>query len=627
MRPLPRSLNPVPDETLPSFLLRLAHRLTIAPLRLAEHIGLLPRTGNVISPRHLLRMDPELTAHIAGTCRLSVQEVHNLTLAAQAPGFPPLHPDYLSPGRPFEAVVNEGWVFTRFSRFCPECLGDIDDTATASCWSGTWRLPMTFACLRHRRFLDWQCPACGNPAFSAGIGTAGRWRPASLIPSPLANLHPAQCRSRITGHGEASRSSRPCGHRLDRANSPAVRPAPDVIALQRRLLDLACAPAPGPVLSAGRPASAAEHFNNLRAITLLICGTWPTAAELFPDIPQLNVIASHVEERLTAQSKRQQGGHRASTLRALDAPPPGAAASAALATLATRFLTTPETAERIDRLLAECHLHWPGRAKLLELEPHCSAGFRAAAKPRLDPLRVRRSPGIPAIFPPPPTHHGKLDARTIPQRLPEDWLAPLATLDAPHQLLQQDAAIRLAQMARGGTRADAAFYLGFSRSQIGNLSARVRQWQRKDDNAQRYEEALSRLADLIAATPNLTNYQCRRDLLSQWTIPPDAWEMIIDVVRQQQNPASRHKTLWNTARYLGASAVVWAWATQGERLHAPALRSAQGSPSKQVRDTAVYESLWLENPDRWRTRHRPIHQLVHAALQEYRGQLIPQLDA
>ncbi|MBO3678765.1 hypothetical protein [Streptomyces sp. NEAU-YJ-81] len=100
---------------------------------------------------------------------------------------------------------------------------------------------------------------------------------ASGQPSPLANLHPAQCRSRINGHGEA-------------------------------------------------------NFNNLRAITLLICGTWPTAAELFPDAPQLNVIASHVEERLTAVSKRQQGGHRASTLRALDAPPPDAVASAALAT-------------------------------------------------------------------------------------------------------------------------------------------------------------------------------------------------------------------------------------------------------------------------------------------------------
>ncbi|MGW5690932.1 hypothetical protein ACWEWX_08225 [Streptomyces asiaticus] len=134
-----------------------------------------------------------------------------------------------------------------------------------------------------------------------------------------------------------------------------------------------------------------------------------------PDAPQLNVVASHVEDRLTAVSKRQQGGHRASTLRALDAPPPDAAASAGLTTLATRFLTTPETASCMD------------------------------------------------------------------------------------------AAIRLAQMARGGARADAAFYLGFGRAQVGNLSVRIRQWQRKDDNAQRYEEALSRLADLIAATPNLTN--------------------------------------------------------------------------------------------------------------------------
>ncbi|MBO3678764.1 TniQ family protein [Streptomyces sp. NEAU-YJ-81] len=155
------------------------HRTPLLRPRRSVRRTLVPRTGNVISPRHLLRLTPELTAHIAGICRPSVQEVHNLTLAGQAPGFPPPHPNYLSTGRPFEAVVNEGWVCTRFSRYRPECLGDIDDTATASCWSGTWRLPMTFACLRHHRFLDWHCPAFGNPAFSTGIGTAGRWRPAS----------------------------------------------------------------------------------------------------------------------------------------------------------------------------------------------------------------------------------------------------------------------------------------------------------------------------------------------------------------------------------------------------------------------------------------------------------------
>ncbi|MGW5690931.1 hypothetical protein ACWEWX_08220 [Streptomyces asiaticus] len=76
---------------------------------------------------------------------------------------------------------------------------------------------------------------------------------------PAGELHPAQCRGRIIGHAEAFRSPRPCGHRLDRANSPAVRPDPEVIDLQPRLLDLARAPAPGPVLSASRPASAAEH--------------------------------------------------------------------------------------------------------------------------------------------------------------------------------------------------------------------------------------------------------------------------------------------------------------------------------------------------------------------------------
>ncbi|GGU45588.1 hypothetical protein GCM10010244_84280 [Streptomyces coeruleorubidus] len=77
--------------------------------------------------------------------------------------------------------------------------------------------------------------------------------------------------------------------------------------------------------------------------------------------------------------------------------------------------------------------------------PHCSNGFRAAAKARLDDLR----PGsdIRALFPQTPTHRDGLEARRVPQRLPDSWFARLEELDTPPSALRRDAAIRLVQMA------------------------------------------------------------------------------------------------------------------------------------------------------------------------------------
>jgi hypothetical protein len=39
-RPLPRSLDPLPDESIIGFMLRLAHRLEITPTRLVKLTGL-----------------------------------------------------------------------------------------------------------------------------------------------------------------------------------------------------------------------------------------------------------------------------------------------------------------------------------------------------------------------------------------------------------------------------------------------------------------------------------------------------------------------------------------------------------------------------------------------------------
>jgi hypothetical protein len=570
MQPLPRSLDPLPGESLPGFLLRLSYRLDIAPLHLAARCGLGGKmsTTSTFYPRYLLQVDPGLAEIAARSLRLTTSEIHNLTLTHQAPGFSPVQTDYLGKKRSMSSVVHEGWVFTRFSRYCPECLVEGEGRTFGSVWQGRWRLPFVFTCPLHHCFLEWCCPACGNPAFSAGISEAGRWRPARLMPSPLAVLHPAQCRSQSTENGHVGPRTAPtCGNRLDVRHGPGMVPSIEVTELQDRLSRLAMASATAPAMSLGEPTTASAFFNDLRTTMLLICATWPVAAELKPNRLQRDADAVHIEEQLRSSSVGMRNGRFALPARAQGAPSPDPIAAAALMGLASNILGALEAADHLGSLVAHCTKLWPGQAKLFELEPHCSDGFRKAIRGRLDGLRP--GPDVRVIFPQPPTHRDRLEARRIPQRLPDTWFSLLEELGVAPNALRRDAAIRLVEMAGGSTRRMAALYLGFHDGTELSAATLLRKWQHDGDNARKYSRALALLADRITADPHGVDYQLRREQLRTWVIPPDEWTAITEKVTQRQLPRIRPLTRWSPARRLAASAVVWAWATQGYYWLAP----------------------------------------------------------
>jgi hypothetical protein len=123
--PLPRSLDPALGELLAGYLLRLAHRIGISPLELAHRCGL--TAGTTFPTHHLVRLDDNQARQTATVCRLTLPEVHALTLATQAPSYPALHPVYLGRHQSHIDMANDGWVFTAFSRYCPDCLADTAD--------------------------------------------------------------------------------------------------------------------------------------------------------------------------------------------------------------------------------------------------------------------------------------------------------------------------------------------------------------------------------------------------------------------------------------------------------------------------------------------------------------------
>lgn len=106
--------------------------------------------------------------------------------------------------------------------------------------------------------------------------------------------------------------------------------------------------------------------------------------------------------------------------------------------------------------------------------------------------------GPPALFPQPPTHHGLLDPKDIPKLLPDAWAWPLDELSGPARQLRRDAAIRLVQMTRGGSRAAAARYLGIAPGALQSATVTIRAWQKMPGNADAYQHALQRIAEIAA---------------------------------------------------------------------------------------------------------------------------------
>jgi hypothetical protein len=94
VRPLPRSLDPLADESLVGYLLRLAHQLDLSPARIAVLTGLTEAHLPSIPAGRLLALTPDHTATLARATHLSTGEITALTLISFADRYPPVIPRF-----------------------------------------------------------------------------------------------------------------------------------------------------------------------------------------------------------------------------------------------------------------------------------------------------------------------------------------------------------------------------------------------------------------------------------------------------------------------------------------------------------------------------------------------------
>ena len=122
MNPLPRSLAPLSDEALPGYLLRLAHRLGLAPARIMQLTGLTGRDGHQPGRRSLmLRLDEAQAGTFARLARLTSAETAELCTNTISGRYPWAAPRGTANQRGARAL-HRPWVFTAATGYWQHCL-------------------------------------------------------------------------------------------------------------------------------------------------------------------------------------------------------------------------------------------------------------------------------------------------------------------------------------------------------------------------------------------------------------------------------------------------------------------------------------------------------------------------
>lgn len=424
IRPLARSLDPLTGESLGGYLLRLAHRLCLSPVKLARWIGC---DCAPLSRRLLFDLDP---AAFAAAARLSPGEAATLTLAPWADRYPPI-----ARALTRRSTQVDYWLFNAMPRYCPQCLagdGSPVQEQHGGPWKRAWHLPVSFACPDHQVFLRHSCPEGHPPSASSRLIT-------SIGDS---TLHPAQCRHpRRTGWPGPSSS---CGARLDQAGATQIA-SHALLATQQRLLA---------ALNPHHPAEAArQFFTDLRVITTLLCASWPASQELL-EPAMAGPVAGHV-----SQLRSRASGN-------LSPPPEDPVAAGALLSAAVKIRDSNDLHAALSRYHEAARAGPPSRspwAKIVDRHANsCSPALRDAAEPLVRGYRRQSGPHSPEA----PARNDGYRPEHIPAFLEDAWfkrhLAQLNCKNRLSRVLRRTAAATLVQWSAGGSLGDAAAYLGIN---------------------------------------------------------------------------------------------------------------------------------------------------------------------
>ncbi|WP_431921102.1 TniQ family protein [Nonomuraea jabiensis] len=570
--PLGRSLVPLPDESLPGYVLRLAHRLELSPARIAilTRLSMLKTTIRA-SSQFTITMDAAAAENFGIVTRLAPHQVAGLCLDRYADRYPPLRMIETSARTQLMAITRRGWVLTASTRYCPQCLAGDGSTIQqrhGGAWQQLWRLQVVFACTTHQRLLEHLCPHCGNPAMQSDSARTNR----DLLPRlGQPGLHPAQCRTQD------------CHARLDtteRETNHAVLP-PEVLEFQARILHKL--DPEGPVT----PGDASRYFELLALIYNMIMLSWPQAQPLI-GLRQLDDAAHrHALQAQQSVKTAQASPQNTATNLLLRKLPHASDSTAGLLLAADRILNWPDLEGLADRLtpFMDAAAQQPRAWYPLRIHEKWPPAVRRAFLPQLQGFAVPARPSGIVPIPPRPCKYG---AEHVPQRLPDEWcqrhLGHLDGINLKH--LRRAAVLKLFEAATGQAWSAAAEQLHMPRRNAEIAVRTTRTWMRQDANRQAFDHAVEALAQELENAPTRFDYMARRTALHTWIMPDSHWHGFVHELETQTTHGRGRRHKLTDERRIIITVLVWTHITHGEHLFAPAVLADKAAHSTQPR-TAV----------------------------------------
>lgn len=239
-----------------------------------------------------------------------------------------------------KAAASE-WAYFSGSHFCPDCLRE-----TGGAWSLSWKLPWSFACVKHQALLHDHCPDCGQRPASGH-------RDGSLSPAFIGKVpRPGFCSNVLPpGLADRGKGSTACGCNLMEIESHKGPTLKELLDSQKVIDDY---------LTSQKFIDTGESltfFREMRSVCALIL--YRAELEDFPRFPDhiQEAVALHITHRNGAQDGRSEGGagRNGARPRMYIGAPQSAALMAAVAFVALRIVqqTDPSALRESLRVLGD----------------------------------------------------------------------------------------------------------------------------------------------------------------------------------------------------------------------------------------------------------------------------------
>lgn len=565
---LPRALHPLPGESFASLMDRNAHLYEVPLAAFLHRVGHAARENSVSIPSgYGVFLRAELKERIARSLSLKVANL-DATLLESFDGR--VFEASRSADGSFDSVKTRlrEWLYLVGSQACPTCVAENEGA-----WLLKWRLPWSFACVRHRQFHVLDCPGCQQPFM---MGRRDRQiKPAGTMHVPK----PGHCSNGLLGSPRGV-WAHVCGFEVVKAPTLSISSESELLTVQQRFDDAVAGDSVG---LAGEEVPTLEFFRIVRGL----CSLMLYAARV-EDVAQIAAITlpdealSKLRKRLelrdatlfklhremsenVSSSKRLAAQKHSSTM------PADPLVMAVLIAASYRVVDSQSVAEfasRVEPLIELTMVNRGVKGSDVVTRLGLPPVFQQLFALRFGTVRRHRYPPHKLALQPVKTLYS-FEIRHLPELYWQDRFQRLFArffedLELWELTARRTVSLVLAELVSKDSKRRILDQLGVPRGEgrggVGRALALVRESGRSDE----FHEVVHREAEWLSNCADRVDYQARRkqfqDLLALDAVD---WAAISGAVGQGPGHEG--------SRDVMAAAWVWARLVEGDARYAPAL--------------------------------------------------------